>query len=173
VRGRHDDVSDLLHLVLTHAAGRHRCGAQPDTAGHGRRLGVVRDHVLVAGDANSLQRIFEFLALDSGIFQVDQDQVVIRPSGDEIQAPFQQPICQHLAIFDDLAGVLLELGLQRFAEGDGLAGDGVHQRATLHAGEDAAVDLLGELFAAEDHTSAGPPQRLVGRRGYDLGVGYW
>src|SRR5688572_24394456 len=79
VRGCDDDVCDLLHLVLTHAAGRHRRGAQPDTAGHGRWLRVVRYHVLVAGDANGLQRIFEFLACDAGISQVDQDQVVVSP----------------------------------------------------------------------------------------------
>src|SRR5215216_7752238 len=160
VRGCDDNVCDLLHIVLTHAAGRHRCGAQPDTAGHGRRLRIVRDHVLVAGDADGLQRIFQFLACDTGIFQVDQDQVVVRSSGDEIQAPSQEPLGQRLAVLDDLAGVLLELGLQRFSQGYGLAGDRVHQRATLHAGEDTAVDLLGELFAAEDHTPAGPQQRL-------------
>src|SRR5215213_11107239 len=51
-RGCDDNVCDLVHLVLTHAAGRHRRGAQPDAAGHGRRLRVVRDHVLVAGDAD-------------------------------------------------------------------------------------------------------------------------
>src|ERR687890_819927 len=98
--------------------------------------------------------------------------MVVRSSGDEIQAPFQEPLGQRLAVLDDLAGVVLELGLQRFPQGDGLAGDRVHQRATLHAGEDAAVDLLGELFAAEDHTPSGSAQRLVGRRGYDLRVGY-
>src|SRR5215211_2725805 len=172
VRGRDYDVRDLVHLVLAHAPGRHCRGAQPDAAGHGRWLGVVRDHVLVAGEADGLERIFEFLACDVRIFQVDQDQVVVRPAGDEIQATFQEPVSQGPAVLDDLAGVIFELGLERFTEGDGLAGDGVHQRATLHAREDAAVDLFGELFAAEDHTAAGPPQRLVGRSGYDLAVGY-
>ena len=31
-------------------------------------------------------------------------------------------------------------------EADGLGGDDVHERAALDAGEDLAVDLLGELF---------------------------
>src|SRR5215217_7145183 len=172
VRGCDDNVCDLLHLVLPHTAGRHRRGAQPDAAGHCRWLRVVRDHVLVAGDANCLERIFQFLARDAGTFQVDQDQVVVRSPGDEIQAPFQQPIGHHFAVRDDIAGVLLELGLERFSQGDGLAGYRVHQRAALHAGEDAAVDLLGKLLAAEDHTPAGSSKRLVGRCGYDLGVGY-
>src|SRR5918995_4886618 len=71
-RGGDDNVGDLLHLVFTHAAGRHCRGAQPDATGHGRWLGVVRDHVLVAGDADGFQGIFEFLTCDAGIFQVDQ-----------------------------------------------------------------------------------------------------
>src|SRR5215204_611257 len=55
VRGRDYDVRDLVHLVLAHAPGRHRRGAQPDAAGHGRGLRVVRDHVLVAGNTDGLQ----------------------------------------------------------------------------------------------------------------------
>src|ERR687889_2255294 len=67
--GCDDDFGDLLHLVFAHAAGRHRRCAEPDAAGHGRWLRVVWDHVLVAGYADSLQGIFQFLARDAGIFQ--------------------------------------------------------------------------------------------------------
>src|SRR4051812_10140721 len=78
-RGRHDDLGDLAHLVLAHAAGRHRRRAEPDATGYGRRLGVVGDHVFVAGDADRFERIFQFLAGNAGIYEVDQDQVVVRP----------------------------------------------------------------------------------------------
>src|SRR5215212_5245609 len=70
VRGRDDDVRDLMHLVLAHAPGRHRRRAEPDSARDGRRLGIVRYHVLVAGDADGFERIFEFLACDVLAFQV-------------------------------------------------------------------------------------------------------
>src|SRR5215207_2457870 len=170
-RGCDDDAGDLAHLFLAHAAGRHRRGAETDAAGHGRRLGVVRDHVLVAGDADRLQRFFQFLACDALLLQVDQDQVVVRPARDEVYTTFQKALGQRLAVLDDLAGVVFKLRLQRLAESDRLACYGVHQRAALHTGEDAAVHLLGELLAAEDHTPSGTPQRLVRRRGHDLAVG--
>src|SRR5918997_6665810 len=160
--GRDYDVGDLAHLVLAHAAGRHRRRAEPDPAGYGGRFGIVGHHVLVAGDADRLERILQFLAGDTGLYEVDQDQVVVRPAGDEVQAAFQQAFGQRPAVVHDLASVNPELGLQRLAEGDGLAGDGVHQRAALHAGKDAAVHLFGEILAAKDHAAPGAAQRLVG-----------
>ena len=62
-----------------------------------------------------------------------------------------------------------ELGLQRFAEGDRLGGDDVHQRAALHAGEDGRVDLLLPVLLAQDETAARAAQRLVRRRGDEVG----
>src|SRR5215210_3636117 len=172
-RGRDDDVGDLPHLVLAHAAGRHRRRAESDAARHSGRLGVVGYHVLVAGDTYGFEGIFQFLARDVGADQVDQDQVVVRPAGDEVQAAFHESFGEGSAVLDDLAGVVAELGLQRLAERYGLACYGVHQRPTLHAGEDAAVDLFGELRAAKDTTSTGAAQRLVGGRGNDLTVRNW
>ena len=60
--------------------------------------------------------------------------------------PASQRFGQRLGVVDDLLGVLLELGLQRFAEADRLAGDDVHQRPALDAGEDAAVDRLARTL---------------------------
>src|SRR5215210_3869026 len=88
VRRGYDDLRYLLHLVLADAAGRHGRGAEPDAAGHGRWLGVVGDHVLVAGNADGLERIFQLLAGDAGLYQVDQDEVVVCPARDEVQAAF-------------------------------------------------------------------------------------
>ena len=53
---------------------------------------------------------------------------------------------------------------------DGLGGDDVHQRAALLAGEDRAVDVLGELLAAEDDPAARAAEGLVDRRRDDVGV---
>src|SRR5918998_397297 len=165
-----DDVGDLAHLVRAHAARRHGRGAEPDAARHRRLLRVVRDHVLVAGDAHRLERLLELGARGVRLYQVDQDQVVVRPAGDEVEAAFQEAIRQSAAVLDDLPGVGVELRLQGLAEGHRLAGYRVHEGPALHPGEDAAVHLLGELLAAEDHAAARPAQRLVGRRSHDLAV---
>ena len=55
-------------------------------------------------------------------------------------------------------------------ERDRLAGDHVHQRAALLAGEDGRVDLLGVLLLAEDHAAARAAERLVDRRRDDVRV---
>ena len=69
------------------------------------------------------------------------------------------------------SGVELELRLQRLAEGHGLGGDDVHQRAALQAGEDRRVDLLGDvLVVGEDHAAARAAQGLVRGGGDDMGV---
>src|SRR5918998_6185560 len=57
-----DDLGDLAHLVRSHTAGRHRRGPEADAAGDGRLLGVVRDHVLIARDADGLEGLLELLA---------------------------------------------------------------------------------------------------------------
>ena len=76
-----------------------------------------------------------------------------------------------LGVLHDLLGVLLELGLEVFAERDGLGGDDVHQRAALAAGEDAAVDVFVELFVVgEDQAAARAAEGFVGGGGDDVGV---
>src|ERR671917_630679 len=170
-RGLDDDLRDLAHLVRPHAAGRHRRGPEPDAARDGRLLGVVRDHVLVARDADGLEGLLELLAGCARFDQVHQDQVVVRAAGDEVEPAFQESLGHRLAVLDYPTGVVLELWLERLAEGDGLAGDRVHEGAALHPREDAAVDLLGELLAAEDHAPSRPAQGLVGRGRDDLAVG--
>src|SRR5215210_1657007 len=168
--GFDDDVGDFAHLGLAHAAGRHGGGAEPDTARDGRGFGVVRDHDLVAGDADRFERLLELLASRARVAQVHEDEVVVSSAGDEVETSLEQTLGHRPAVLDDLAGVVFELGLECLTEGHSLAGYGVHERAALHPGEDAAVHLLGELFTAEDHAAAGAPQRLVGGRCDDLAV---
>ena len=61
-------------------------------------------------------------------------------------------------------------GVERFLEADGLGGDDVHQRPALDAGEHRAIEVLGELLAAEHHAAARPAQRLVRGRRDEIGV---
>ena len=85
-----------------------------------------------------------------------------------------------------LALVDAELVLARELQRDRLAGDDVHQRSTLDAGEHALVDghregaleareigrvqLGRELLAREDEAAARAAQGLVGGRRHDVGV---
>ncbi len=78
---------------------------------------------------------------------------------------------ERLGVVDDLARIDLEVGLQRLAEGDGLGGDDMHQRAALKAGEDRRIDLLGDVrVIGQDKAAARAAQGLVRRRGDDMGV---
>ena len=76
------------------------------------------------------------------------------------------------ALSTTCAGVDAELGAQRLAERDRLGGDDVHQRAALQTGEHGRVELLAQVeVVAQDHPAARATERLVGRRGDDVGVG--
>ncbi len=61
------------------------------------------------------------------------------------------------------------LGL-RLPQRHRLGGDDVHQRSALDAGEDGAVDVLGELGLAQDHAGARTAQRLVRGGGDEVAV---
>ena len=63
----------------------------------------------------------------------------------------------------------LELGPQRLAEADRLAGDDVHQRPALDAGEHAAVDRLAVLFLRQAQAGPRAAERLVRRGGDEVG----
>ena len=90
--------------------------------------------------------------------------------GDGIAAADQRRR-ERLGVLDDLARIDLEVGLQRFAEGHRLAGDDMHQRTALQAGEDRRIDLLGDVrVVRQDEAAARAAQRLVRRRGDDMRV---
>src|ERR687886_2182904 len=170
--GLDDYLGDLAHLLLAHPTCGHRRCPEPDAAGHRWWLGVVGNHVLVARHPYGIEHLLKLLAGRPCASEVYEHQVVVRPTGDEVQTPFEKPLGHGLGVLDDLAGVIFELGSQGFSERDGLTRDGMHQRATLHTREDTAVNLFGELLAAEDHASASAPEGFVGRGGDDLAVGY-
>ena len=98
--------------------------------------------------------------------------MVVGAAGDELDAVGRKSLRHGLRVGDDLLLVDLEGLAQRLLEADGLGGDHMHQRPALGAGEDGLVDGLGVLLPAENHAAAGAPQRLVGRRGDEIGVGH-
>ena len=60
-------------------------------------------------------------------------------------------------------------GRRRLGEGHRLGRDDVLERATLEPGEHRAVDLLGQVVAAQDGAAARAAQGLVGGEGDDVG----
>ncbi len=100
--------------------------------------------------------------------------MVVGAAGNDIKTAFNQGFGQRLGVLHDLCGIVLELGLQRFTEGNSLGGDDVHQRAALQAGEDGGVELLRQiLVVGEDHAATRAAQGLVRRRGRDVAVREW
>ena len=93
------------------------------------------------------------------------------PPETSASAALDQRLAERLGVVDHALDVELEVGLQRLAEGDGLGGDDVHQRAALQAGEHRRVDLLADLLViGQHHAGARAAQRLVRRGGDDMGV---
>ena len=92
------------------------------------------------------EHVLGLLAGEALRAQVDQHHVVFGAAGDDARPRAFSTSPSACAFCDDLVAVGLELGLQRLAERHRLAGDHVHQRAALQAGEDGAVDLLRDVF---------------------------
>ena len=103
--------------------------------------------------------------------EVDQHQMVVRAAGDNVEAGALQGLGERARIVDDVLRVDLEIGAKGFAEGHGLGGDDVHQRTALEARKHRRVDLLRHvLVVGEDQAAARTAERLVGRRGHDMGM---
>ncbi len=169
-----DPESDLAHLGFAHAASGEGRRADADSRGLERRVDVVGDAVLVDGDARFAEGELGFRAEHAGgvagAEDVDEHDMVVGAAGDDAPAGFLQCGGEDLGVGDDLLRVGGEGGLQGFAEGNGLGGDDVDERAALLAGEDGAVDRCGQIGVAEDETGAGSAECLVGRGGHDLCV---
>ena len=77
-----------------------------------------------------------------------------------------------LNLRNDLLAVGSEVRRSRFFERNRLAGNHVHQRAALKAGEDRAVELLLPRFIAQDQTTTRAAQRFMRRRRNDVRLTY-
>jgi len=102
--------------------------------------------------------------------QVHQHHVALGAAADDAQPALHQRAGQRVGVLEHLLLVDLEAGLQRLVEGHRLGRDHVHQRAALDAGEDGAVDLLGNLLVVGHHDApARAAQALVGGGGHHVG----
>ena len=76
------------------------------------------------------------------LHRVEHHHVVVGAAGDERGAAVEQPLRQRLGVGEHLAAVDAEVLLQRLLERHRDAGDGVHVRPALEAGEHRGVDRL-------------------------------
>src|SRR5450756_2121782 len=80
---------------------------------------------------------------------VDQHEVVVRAAGDNASALLTERGRQHLGVDHCLALIVAELVCVGELEGRGLGGDDVNQRAALRTREDALVNGLAQVLAAD------------------------
>src|SRR5580658_3407798 len=165
-----DPARDGPHLRLLHATCRQRRGADADAARLQRRIRVVRNRVLIHCDFGDAQRGLSFRAQHATPEDIYQHNVRIRSAGDHSVARSLHGLSQRLRVRNYLRRVGPELRLQRFAEGNRLRRDNVHQRSTLLAREDTAINTSSELLLAENQSRARPTQRFVRRRSHHMRV---
>ena len=79
-----------------------------------------------------------------------------------------QRLGQSLGILDNLAGVLLEGGLQRLGQGNRLCRHHLGKRPPDDQWA-SLVDTFGIFLLAQDHAATGATKGLVGRGGHDVG----
>ena len=112
--------------------------------------------------------------------------MVVGASADHLVAALHQLVGEGAGGEEHLLLILGEGGRESLAEGHGLGGDDVFERAALHAGEDGRVEQLRhhlchalgrflapgvlEVLAHQDYAAAGAAQSLVGGGGDDVGV---
>jgi hypothetical protein len=98
------------------------------------------------------------------------EKVAVRAPGDDaITELFEQRA--HLPRVADGQGLApAKLVARRFPERHRLRGNHVHERPSLNPGEDGPVDVARMALPAEDEAAPGPAQRLVRRKGHEIGM---
>jgi hypothetical protein len=106
----------------------------------------------LTGDADLVEPVLGLLAIQFRLAEVAEHEMHVGPAGEHRHAVAgaEQLLGHRLGAGDRAALALAELLGLRDAERDRLAGDDVHERAALLAGEHRGVDLLAVLLAAED-----------------------
>ena len=173
VRGREgarDQFADRVHLGLAHAAAGDRRRADADSARDHRRVLIERDGVLVDGDPGLTECSLGDFAGEPLREDVHQHQVIVGAAADQAEPGRRKVRREPLRVGDDLLLVGDEVGLERFFQADSLRRDHVHQRSALDPRERRAIDVLRILRAAQHETAARSAQRLVRRRGDEVGV---
>ena len=98
--------------------------------------------------------------------------MIVRTPGNDAQTVGFDSFGQGAGVLNNALGVVLEIRTQSFAERDGLRRNHMHQRPTLHPGEDRHVEWLGQVVVIpKDHAGARTTQALVSGCRHDMGMG--
>ncbi len=170
-QGCMNPIGDLHHFGFLHATGGDGWGAYADAATEGDLLRVKRDTVLVNCDSGVVQGLTGDFAIEAFGTEVDQHEVVVCASADDAVAVAGEACGQGLGIDDHLLLIFGKAGLQCFEEAHSLRCYHMHERTTLDAREDLAVDLFDEVLAVgEDHAATRAAQRFVGGGGDEVRI---
>ena len=131
---------------------------------------VEGNGVFVDGDVHFVEHLFELLARHALGGEVEKNEVVIRAARNHIDAELAELIGHGLGVCNYLLLVLVERGIERLLEGDGLCRDYVHKRAALDAGEYGLIYGLAVLLLAHYNAAAGAAKRFVRGGGHEIGV---
>ncbi len=166
-----DHVGDLVHLGLAHAPGGHRGRAEAQAVGVERARAVAGEAIGVDRDAHLVEAVLRGATAHPEGSKVDDHQVVVGPTGDQLDTAGGEAAGQSRRVGDDLLRVHAELRLHALQEHDRLGGDGVHLRATLRPREHGLVECVGVLRAAEDDPAPRAAHGLVRGERHEVGVG--
>src|SRR5438045_6874117 len=107
-----DPLADTHHLGDSHAARRHRWGPETDPRWVERLPWVERHGVVVELDPGTVERLRSNLARHVLVREIDEQQVVVRPAGNELEVTSDEVVGERLRVGNDGPRVLLELRLR-------------------------------------------------------------
>ena len=102
-----DHAADLAKLGRAEAAGGAGRRAEADAGGDERLGRIVGDRILVAGDRGAIERLLRGLAGRLLGPQVDEQQMIVGPARDDVEALLLQRFGQGPGIFDDVPRIEL------------------------------------------------------------------
>src|SRR2546423_2369625 len=106
-----DPARNPLHLSRPHAAGCDSRGSDPNPGGVERLTRIEWDSVVVGRDSSAIKRLCGGLSRYALVGQIDQDQMVVGSTRDQLEAAFEQAAGQRLRIQNRLVRVVGKLGL--------------------------------------------------------------
>ena len=164
--GQGDILGHLVHVHLGKAAASNSGAAHTQAAGLEGRTGIAGHLILIGGNTHRIQAVLQLLAGQiTHVPQVDEGQMVVGAAGHQLHAPLHQAIGQGGGVLHHLLLIDLELRLEGLAQRHSLAGNDMHQRATLNTRENGFIKVifLGSLFVCQNQSASWSSQGLVGR----------
>src|SRR4051794_6138222 len=121
-----DHVANLAEFREAEAPRRAGRRAEPHAGSDHRLRGIERNAVLVAGGVRAAQRDLGDLAGQALRTQVDQHEMIVGATRDDIEPFGLEPFGERLGVCHNVPRVNLEFGPQGLAECDRLGGNHVH-----------------------------------------------